>query len=198
MNSRKRWDIVFLTFISQTARYTIRFTSLTRTLQITYTLKYKIQLRKNMIINVVGLTCVVSDITAWLQAKSKCRPIFVKIKKNKWNITKTSGGSCFVICRHTDGQTRKGYPSLLATARRVRRKRIQLIALCFFCRVQNLGVQRTCLFFSMLLMFSTLRTLGSTFCYIVWVDRTFDELSAPSAAPAPVVLAYVAVPKALK
>lgn len=123
---------------------------------------------------------------------------FCKNRKKKLNITKTSGGSCYVICKHTDGQTRKGYPSLLATASRVRRKRIQLIALCFFYRVQNLGVKRTCLFFSMLLTFSSLRTLESTFCYTVWVDRTFDELSAPSAAPAPVALAYVAVPKALK
>jgi len=77
-------------------------------------------------------------------------------------------------------------------------KWIQLITLCFFYRVQNQGVKRTCLFFSMLLMCSSLRTLGSTFCYIVWVDRTFDELSAPSVAPAPVALAYVAVPKSLK
>jgi len=119
------------------------------------------------------------------------------LKKKKTPPRKRPVGITFT-CRHTDGQRRKCYQSLLATASRVRRKSIQLIALCFFYRVQNLAVKRTCLFFSMLLLLSSIRTLESTFCYIVWVDRTFDELSSPSAAPAPVALAYVAVPKALK
>jgi len=89
---------------------------------------------------------------------------FVKIKKYiyhrhvRWE-----------LLLHADTRTGKdeNVTSLLATASRVRRKRIQLIALCFFYRVQNLRVKRTCLFFSMLLMFSSLRTLESTFCYIV-------------------------------